>query len=597
MEPALRIVLVAVAVMLSGAVVAPAAESAPARPPADPNWDETAGLWISKGPGHTRPVARLPQVHPGPLAANRLLGAAQRGQLAMAPVTRVLRALRELQWRRPGAKFGCFRWYAEESEPVDTNAAFFIGLPLLTLDGAYHDKLEPESQQLLADIFKDLKVWFDGEAPKLNTIYPNKYLGDLVCGWLLEERAGDDAGRAKLERTMHQAARAWRDGHWGWGEHLSDGYCGIMLDELSTLLLLSRALPTGLRAEYQGLLDELLAIEDAFGNRPRVPTVRSYAFESLPSHLNYRERVRAADGTDPRHVIPPAPGGAPPAAKASSTNPTLYELGWHDKMPPRAAPRKDIRIAAAGGAAAVCRAEDDMQLGTLTRYPLIPNTDHEGSGLSWQTMPVAFLRNGTDWGFLRFYAKEGDRERGLPALEKHWAYLSNALSVKSKTLPVGQTWSLQHGGDAVVLRVMPVVPASWEVYEDHLQIIRPTGRLTELPADGAQRGLDLVYPERTFSVRLVPLVDGGQCVRTDLTLSKADPALRWGLRVGGAPLHRLKRLVTLWGLSLNGPLTAAPLIEPLKGAGDGVVRVTWVWPTRTWKLRLDPAAQTALVEE
>jgi hypothetical protein len=502
-----------------------------------------------------------------------------------------------MQWRKPGAKFGCFRWYWEETEPVDTNAAFFIGGPLITLEFAYHDQLDSETQALLNAILKDLKIWFDGQASKLTTIYPNKYMADIVYDWLLVEKAGDTDGRGKLEKIMHQAAREWRDGHWGWGEHLSDCYCAVLIDELSTLLLLSKTLPDSLRTEYQGLLNELLAIEDAYSNRPRVPTIRCYAFESVPSHINFRERVRAVDGADPRHVVPPEPGSGPLPAKTKYSSPTLYDSKWHEKIPPRAAPQKDIRIAAAGGAEAVCRAETDMMLGTITRYPILPNLDREGSGLSWQTMPVAFVRNGTDWGFLRFYAKEGKRERGFPALEHHWAYLSNALSLKEKPLPVGKTWSIQYGGDAVVLRIMPVVPASWDAYEDHLQLIRPTGKLTELPAGGPMRGLDLAYPERTFSVRLVALVDGGQIQRTDLSFSKDAPAIRWGLRLTGEPLHRLKRIAVLWGLSMNGHIREAPKIEPIAGAGGGIVRATWTRKARTWKLRIDPAAEKALVEE
>lgn len=586
-----------VAAIVATAIIGQAAQ--PGKKKAEPatEWDEAIGLWISKGPGHTRPVASLPQTHNGAIAANRLLAAAQRNQLASVPAARVLQALRDMQWKNPGAKFGCFRWYWEETEPVDTNAAFFIGGPLVTLDFVYRDQLDAQSQSLLAAILKDLRVWFDGQASKMATIYPNKYMADIVYDWLLVEKAGDEAGRARLETIMHQAARQWREGHWGWGEHLSDCYCAVLIDELSTLLLLSKTLPDGLRKEYQGLLNELLAIEDAYSNRPRVPTIRCYAFESAPSHVNYRERVRALDGTDPRHVVPPEPGAGPLPGKTRFSSPTLYGLNWHEKMPPRAAPQKDIRIATGGGAEAVCRAEADMMLGTLTRYPIVPNTDREGSGLSWQTMPVAFVRNRTDWGFLRFYAKEGDRERGFPALEHHWAYLSNALSLKEKPVPVGRTWSIQHNGDAVVLRIMPVVPASWDAYEDHLQVIRPTGKMTELPASGPMRGLDFAYPERTFSIRLMPLVDGGEIERKDVSFSKDDPAIRWGLRLTGESLHHLKRIVTLWGLSMNGPIREAPRIEPLATAGDGGVRITWSWNAKTWKLRVDPAVDTALVEE
>lgn len=585
------------ACLLTGAIAVQAAEGTTPRADPPKDWDEAVGLWISRGPGHTRPVAHLPQTHNGVGAANRLLGAAQRGQLATVPCLRVLQTLRVMQWQKPGATFGCFRWYWEETEPVDNNAAFFIGGPLIVLELAYGDQLDAESRTLLTAIMADLKVWFDGQAAKLTTIYPNKYMADLVYAWLLAEKAGDVAGREKLATIMHQAAREWRNGHWGWGEHLSDGYCAVLIDELSTLLLLSKTLPDDLRSEYQGLLDELLAIEDAYGNRPRVPTIRSYAFDSVPSHLNFRERVRAVDGGDPRHVVPPEPGSGSPPVKTRVSSPMLYDLHWHEKMPPRAALQKDIRIATGGGGEAVCRAETDMMLGTLTRYPILPNTDRETSGLSWQTMPVAFVRSGSDWGFLRFYAKEGERERGFPALEKRSAFLGNALSLQEKPVPVGQTWSIQHGGDAVVLRIMPVVPASWDAYEDHLQIVRPTARLTELPIGSPMGGLDLSYAERTFSIRLSPLTTGGTIQRTDLSFSKDDPAIRWGLRLAGDPLHRLKRVVTLWGLSMNGPIVAAPKIESIADAGEDSVRVVWAWQTRTWTLRIDPNAEIAMAEE
>lgn len=55
--------------------------------------------------------------------------------------------------------------------------------------------------------------------------------------------------------------------------------------------------------------------------------------------------------------------------------------------------------------------------------------------------------------------------------------------------------------------------------------------------------------------------------------------------------------MTLWGLSMNGPISAAPQIEPVAGADDGSVCVTWIWKTQTWNLRIDPAAETAMVEE
>lgn len=567
----------------------------------DADWDEAVGLWITKKRGHTRLVDKLETNHSAVTAANRLLDAARNGKMENIPVQRVLGVLRDMQCLKRGDRYGCFRWYWEEKEIEDTNAAFFIGMPLILLDRVYLDKLPSASRAQLKTILKDLKVWFDHEAERLATHYPNKYLGDLVCDWLLHESLGNPAGDEKLRKIMGQAAADWREKHWGWGEHMSDGYCRVLLDELSMLLLLSKKLPDDLRKDYQGLLDELLAIEDAFGNRPRVPTIRCYALDYMPEHVNYRDIVREADGSDPLHLASASTAGDWKSKTRfihSTASPTLYRLGWHEKMPPRAALAKDIHIPLAGGSEAVCRAEDDMLLGAITRYPILPNTDGKNWGLAWQSMPVAFVRQDSDWGFLRFYAREGDRERGLPALERRAGYLDNGLSAIENPVPVGQTWSIQHGGDLVVLRIMPVVPASWNAYEDHLQVKKPTSGAMKEIQSGKEGilGLDFQYPERTFSVRLLPLAEGGVAKLDHLTLMK-DPAIRWGVRFEGEALHQRNKIATLWGMSLNGPIENAPTLTRISGKQPYSFRVQWNWKNRDWKLRIDPSSEHPLLEE
>lgn len=568
------------------------------------DWDDAVGLWISKSHGHTKGVVGLDSNHSATTAAGRLLNAARDGKMETVPALRVLKTIRSMQCLKKDDKYGCFRWYWEEPEVADTNAAFFVGIPLILLDRVYLDRLDPASRAQLKAILKDLKVWFDKEAATLTTIYPNKYMGDLVCDWLLNEALDITAGREKLEDIMRRAASDWREKHWGWGEHMSDGYAVVLMDELSMLLLVSKKLPADIRKDYQGLLNELLAIEDAYGNRPRVPAIRSYAFDLIPSHVNYRDKVRDATGADSLHVAQSAPAPGPwvltPKFAPSTASPTLYQLGWHGKMPARSQPRKDISVALAADSEAVCRAEDDMMLGTITRYPLLPNTDAESWGLSWQSMPVAFLRQGSDWGFLRFYAKEGDRERGYPALERRWSYISSGLSAIEKPVPVGQTWSIQHGGDAVVLRIMPVVPASWSAYEDHLQVIRPSENGMKEIKTGKEGmcGLDFRYPERTFSVRAFPLSKGGNVKFDHVTLGKdSAPAIRWGLRFEGEPLHRLDKIVTLWGMSLNGPIENAPVITQTPGKHGQSFKIIWNWKGREWKLRIDLSGNKALFEE
>ena len=69
---------------MSGTFIAPWAE------PFNPD----LGLWTSTQPGHTKPVAMLPQNHSGVAAACRLVIAGQLGILDQLPTSLILRSLR-----------------------------------------------------------------------------------------------------------------------------------------------------------------------------------------------------------------------------------------------------------------------------------------------------------------------------------------------------------------------------------------------------------------------------------------------------------------------------------------------------------------------
>src|SRR5262249_18400229 len=143
---------------------------------------------------------------------------------------RVLAALADAQEKQEGPTFGCFRWYYEEVRPVDTNAAFFTGLNLIALRLTHFKQLPPAAQESLNQILANLLPWFPRAVGHKGLNYPNKHLGDLVCCWLLMEINNvDDDG--SMPAAMIEAAQYWAHHHWGWGEHLSDTYSAIILDE------------------------------------------------------------------------------------------------------------------------------------------------------------------------------------------------------------------------------------------------------------------------------------------------------------------------------------------------------------------------------
>ncbi len=553
------------------------------------HWDPEVGLWWTDGPGHTVTVRGLTRLHPGREAALRLVQAAQVGELGRLEVARVLGALRQMQVTAPGEYQGCFRWYWEEPEPRDTNAAFFTIINLLALHLCFRDDLDAESRSLLDAMFADARVWFSHAVEEGQVYYPNKYLGDLVCAWLLLEVTGAEDEGGILARAMLEAATYWRDHGWGWGEHLSDGYCGVCLQELSLLLLYAQRLPEEVGGRYEALLAELLAIEDAFDGGVRVPAIRSYAFSRSPRHGNYRDRVRVWD---------PAASELPHAERGPALENLFATRGWHDLVPPRATPSADTRFACYGGATAVGRLEPDIRLGSMTHYPIMPGAEHDTWGLCWQSFPVCLWRPEGDWGFLQWEIKSGDRVGAHPATGSFFTSYGNAALAPGLNPPVvGRTWAIQQGGNVVALRILPAIQEAWEYACDRFRLIDGHAQVPEESEQGSLRQLLLTYPERTVAVACLPLPEG-----PEMALHGGEEApLDWELRHPAALLEGRRALVALWGIALEGPIPEAPRLEPDPNAPrvprdpeERAWLVTWEWPGVEWRLRIDPLASQPL---
>lgn len=141
-------------------------------------------------------------MHPGTNAAAQLVAAAVVERLDEVDAGAVLNALRQMQVTDGGSRHGCLKWYWEEPRPVDTNAAFFTGLNLIVLWLGFPDQLErldADARGALEAILTDLSVWFDQTLAHPSRYYPNKYMGDLVCRWLLLE------GRKSCHSTFSSA--------------------------------------------------------------------------------------------------------------------------------------------------------------------------------------------------------------------------------------------------------------------------------------------------------------------------------------------------------------------------------------------------------
>ncbi|MCL4202866.1 MAG: hypothetical protein KJ000_10235 [Pirellulaceae bacterium] len=545
-------------------------------------WNAEIGLWTRPGAGHTAPVAAAKHVHPGTTAAAQLVAAAVVDRLDEVDAGAVLHALRRMQVTDGGSRHGCLKWYWEEPRPVDTNAAFFTGLNLIVLRLGFPDqvqRLDADAQGTLEAILRDLSVWFDQTLSHPSRHYPNKYMGDLVCRWLLIEALGQQPQRNRVAAEMLESSRYWRDENWGWGEHMSNIYATVLLDQISVLLMLSRELPVEVRREYTELRDGLLAIEDAYGEGPRAPMIRSYNFDRSPSHANYRDRVRR-----PENPSDLATGNL-------AMQPVLATLGWSGTVPPRLPPLQDIIVPCYDGVVAVAHVDGPVRLGTLSRFPLMPQMEHPTWGLSWQTFPVTLWHEQGGWGFLQWCTEMDGQNRAHPAERRAEAYLRNALTFDKPKPIVGRTWSIQEGGHAIVLRIMPELYESWDGLIDRFRLVEPNAELSESETNGPWTQIVLNFGDHAVSVHHISL-DGHQ----PRMIQPDGGPWDWQIVYDAADLAVRKRVANLWAFSLAGRIENAPRLE--RTEGEESWELTWNLGTDrpTWSLRINPTDDQPLCQ-
>src|SRR5690606_8500529 len=92
-------------------------------------------------------------------------------------------------------------------------------------------------------------------------------------------------------------------------------------------------------------------------------------------------------------------------------------------------------------------------LGTLSRWPLMPNTYHHDTwGLGWQSMPAGFIANDEDHGFLQWMSvSENGVRRSHPAENFH-DFKSRPLFKRISFHPEVQQISHQSMGAAIIFR-------------------------------------------------------------------------------------------------------------------------------------------------
>lgn len=538
---------------------APATRSSSVPPCYGDRFDPALGLWSHADLTHqsvSRLLAALPRAHSLPRNAARLVVAAQLGRLAGERVDEILAAFRRLQCTDGSALHGNFAWWAEEGRVTDTNAAFFVGLNLSVLRIRYGSSLSPGQSAIIDLMARDLHVWFTHAVAERSFHYPNKYLGDLVCAWLIHEQL-ELAVPAELEEAISDATTYWLEQGWGWGEHLSDIYTGVMFSQLGCLLLLARRLPPGTRGRFVRLLRELVRVERAFAGGPRVPALRSYAFAQRAAPRPFLDRVGPwRDWADTTANTP------------ESVVHFGYQHFFHEgklldlvgaETPGSSAAVRQLQLPCLHGAVAVASISADRRIGSVSRFPLMPEAEYLHWGLSWQSFPVSLVAGKHGWGFLRWRSREDGLTVGHPSIHRD---LHKALSRATVPALFGLTDCRQVGARVVALRRMPRLSTRWEELADGLELIGfDPASFRVRPLAGGGRALVAQVEGQTWTFGHHPLVSGST---PEIVEHEHGPAWKvsWPASAIQAPVPRIAHL---WWLAPGEQPDPVITLLPQKG--------------------------------
>jgi hypothetical protein len=445
----------------------------------DPEWE----MLRSEGPGHTDEVRGLASVHDGRataewLALRYMLHGASESELP------VIEALARMQVTKENDnKFGCSRWYGEETKPADTNAAFFIARLLVV-----RWMLEPNVAKgpvgaLLLPYFKRSAVWFAHECKNPILYYPNKIISDGCLSYALAHILNDNDLLATAESFLDRWCTYTEKRGWGWGENTSLGYAGVMLDAFWLALYF---LPAGdLRKRILALQDEL--IENLAFHAPNhpVPGIRSYNFLG---ETRYHGGVYAVLGlTEPEANTAPAWLSALLLQiSGNDVNKRVAQMVGKNKK--SIISRRNQRIF--DDVSATTYIEGGGRLGTINRFPALPGCNqHPNWGLGWQSMPTAFLIDNIDFGFLQWETKmKDDKHRTHPSSGFLTGYASPALFAE-KWLPEMISSSSQQDRVAVTVRTVMHLSNNSKLLADQWRIPSFSGQ--------CHVGLSHIHPSLT----------------------------------------------------------------------------------------------------
>jgi hypothetical protein len=495
------------------------------------------------GKPHNPAIAHLPETHSLPATAGHLLEAAAAGR--KDPDTRrILAALQEHRDADPeSGTYGCYRWYVEDPAINDTNASFFICTPLVGLWLAHRDELTREELDELKAVFRAVLPWFRRMAESPSLYYPNKCISDagmlLATGHILGDSEVIAAGRAFAGRYFEYYQRRGT----GWGEDHSPVYVTVILE--MTLLIMALEGDNPLAGQARALTDAILdwvAFHDGYD---AVPSIRGYNFDAkIKVGYPVRFLIEGAPELKPRKMLG-----------------LLQQISGYRFTPPPLETPRQRRWRTFDDHFSTSYIGDHARLGSLSHYPLMPNTRmHDGWGLSWQSKPCSFIVGAEEYGILQWITEDDDgvirqHEAGGKSIHD-WA--SRHLFKRASFHPDMVFTGHQEGGAAIVFREIHRLHSPTRYLADRWRLAHSAGRvlIDGREWDGAPTDLDpqwVVLDYGRACVAVHPL----QCRCLDAPDRDGNPQRRLRGNVTPVQLHLEKED--------RGTFLSLPLMENHEG--------------------------------
>jgi len=338
-----------------------------------------------KGRPHNPAIAHLSETHSLPATADYLLETAVKGKKD-PDTAKMLSAIRAYRDADPAsATFGSYKWFVEDPAIHDTNASFFICLPLAALWLVCRDSLTNAEAVELSAVFHDVLPWFRRMADSPSFFYPNKCISDaamlLAAGHILGNEAVKASGREFCSRYFDYYVRRGT----GWGEDHSPCYTAVIVE--MTLLIMALEKSGALFDKARRMTDAILGWVAFHDGVDAVPSIRGYNSDCAIS-VPYQAAA----------LINAVPSTLLGILKEAS--------GYNFRPEPRQTPRQQ-RWRTFDGHFSTSYIGSQARLGTLSYYPLMPNSYmHDSWGLGWQSKPCSFIVGEEEYGVLEWMSED-----------------------------------------------------------------------------------------------------------------------------------------------------------------------------------------------